>query len=84
MLLNGGKLTLTIDVDTWIKTVTEIEQIVFVPLDNKILIESTRLPDGFHKDPADRMIVALARVTSSPLITANEKILKYPHLKTIF
>ncbi|WP_438823534.1 PIN domain-containing protein [Alteromonas sp. P256] len=55
-----------------------------MPADNKGAIESTRLPDEFHQDPADRMIVALARTLSAPLITADEKILNYPHVRTIF
>ena len=72
------------DVDTWIQTVSEIDNVSFVPVDNKVTIESTRLPDEFHKGLADRMIVALARTFSAPLITVDEKILNYPHVKTIF
>ena len=83
MLVDKGRLNLAIDVDTWIKTVSEIEGVSFVPVDNKVAIESTRLPGEFHKDPADRMIVALARVLSASLVTADEKILKYQHVKTI-
>jgi len=84
MLVSKNRLTLTMDVDTWLQTVNEIDNVRFVPVDNKVAIESTRLPDEFHKDPADRMIVALARTLSAPLITADEKILNYPHVKTIF
>lgn len=84
MLVSKSRLTLTMDVDTWIQTVSEIDNVSFVPVDNKVVIESTRLPDEFHKDPADRMIVALARTLSAPLITADEKILNYPHVRTIF
>lgn len=83
MLVSKGRLNLVMDIDTWIKTVSEIEGVSFVPVDNKVAIESTRLPSEFHKDPADRMIVALARVLSATLVTADEKILKYQHVKTI-
>jgi PIN domain nuclease of toxin-antitoxin system len=83
MLVSKGRLNLVMDIDTWIKTVSEIEGVPFVPVDNKVAIESTRLPSEFHKDPADRMIVALARVLSATLVTADEKILKYQHVKTI-
>lgn len=84
MLVAKKRLTLTMDVDTWLKTVGEIEAVRFVSIDNKVAVESTRLPGEFHKDPADRMIVALARTLSAPLITADEKIINYPHVKTIF
>lgn len=84
MLVSKNRLALTMDVDTWLETASEIDNVKFIPVDNKVAIESTRLPDEFHKDPADRMIVALARTLSAPLITADEKILNYPHVKTIF
>jgi PIN domain nuclease of toxin-antitoxin system len=84
MLVSKNRLALTMDVDTWLQTVNEIDNVRFVPVDNKVAVESTRLPDEFHKDPADRMIVALARTLSAQLITADEKILNYPHVKTIF
>ena len=49
----------------------------------EIAIESTRLPGEFHRDPADQIIVATARVHKCPLVTADERILDYPHVKTI-
>lgn len=84
MLVSKDRLILTMDVDTWLKTVNDIECVSFVPVDNKVAIESTRLPGEFQKDPADRMIVSLARNMSVPLVTADEKILNYKHVKTIF
>lgn len=84
MLVSKNRLTLTMDVDTWLQMANEIDSLRFVAVDNKVAVESTRLPGEFHKDPADRMIVALARTLSAPLITADEKILNYPHVKTIF
>ena len=83
MLVNKNRLMLTMDVDTWLDTVNEIKCVSFVPVDNKVAVESTRLPGEFHKDPADRMIVSLARTLSAPLVTADEKILNYGHVETI-
>ena len=83
MLVEKKRLTFAMDVDSWLQTIGEIEQVKFVAVDNKVAIESTRLPGKFHKDPADRMIVALARTRSIPLITADEKILEYKYVKTI-
>ena len=40
--------------------------------DTKVAVESTRLPGEFHKDPADRMIMALARTLSTNLVAADE------------
>lgn len=83
MLVDKGRLQLTMDVDSWLATVEQIENLDFYPVNNKVAIESTRLPGEFHKDPADRMIVALTRVLSATLISADEKILNYSHVKTL-
>jgi PIN domain nuclease of toxin-antitoxin system len=56
----------------------------FAPVDNDIAVESTRLPGRFHKDPADRLIVALARALSAPLITSDRRIRDYRPVKTIW
>ena len=41
------------------------------------------MPGEFHRDPADQIIVATARVYGCPLVTADGRILKYPHVTTI-
>jgi PIN domain nuclease of toxin-antitoxin system len=47
----------------------------------RIVIESTQLPGGFHRDPADQIIVATARIYDCELLTVDNKILTYPHVK---
>ena len=84
MLVNRGRLTLNMDVDSWLAEVDKIPAVAFVPVDNSVSVKSTCLPGEFHKDPADRIIVALARHSSYPLITADEKILAYKHVKTLW
>lgn len=83
MLVSKGRLTLSMDLDSWLETVAAIDGVVFVPLENRIALESVRLPGEFHADPADRIIVALARHYAVPLLTADNKIHAYPHVKTI-
>jgi PIN domain nuclease of toxin-antitoxin system len=56
-----------------------IQLLEFTP---RIAIESTELPGEFHRDPADQIIVATARVHNLPLLTLDAQILKYPHVKT--
>lgn len=53
-----------------------------IDLTPKIAIEATELPGDFHKDPADRLIVATARVHDCRLLTVDTQILNYPHVKT--
>lgn len=84
MLVDRGRLSLTMTLDDWLDTAAEIEGLRFVPVDNDLAVQSTRLPGEFHKDPADRMIVALARHFNAPLVTVDDKIQKYRHVKTIW
>jgi PIN domain nuclease of toxin-antitoxin system len=84
MLVAHGRLILAADVSQWIGRVGQLPAIRFVPIDNDIALESVALPPPFHKDPADRMIVATARRLGSPLVTANDKIQHYAHVRTIW
>ncbi len=63
---------------------SSIECVRFVPIDNNIAIRSVRLLGGFHPDPADRIITALARYLSVVLVSCDEKIRAYKHVKTIW
>jgi PIN domain nuclease of toxin-antitoxin system len=83
MLIEKGRLVLSMDVESWIDEVSQIEGARFMPVDNEIGIKSTMLPGEFLKDPADRIIVATARKLAVPLVTADEKIINYEHVKTI-
>jgi PIN domain nuclease of toxin-antitoxin system len=40
-------------------------------------MEAYALPEPFHKDPADRVLVAAARCHELTLLTADERILTY-------
>ncbi|MFT5396879.1 MAG: PIN domain nuclease of toxin-antitoxin system [Gammaproteobacteria bacterium] len=84
MLIKKGRLVLSMDVENWLDEVSQIDGVRFIPVDNEISIKSTMLPGEFHKDPADRLIVATARKLAVPLITADEKIIQYEHVKTIW
>jgi PIN domain nuclease of toxin-antitoxin system len=80
MLVKADRLILTMTVDDWLKTASAIEGLRFVPVDNDVGIEATWLPGDFHKDPADRIIVALARRLNAPLMTADTRRRAYKHV----
>lgn len=84
MLAKAGRLALTMDAEAWLDTVAQVPAIRFVPVDVRISVQSVDLPGEFHKDPADRIIVATARHHSVPLVTADLKIRDYPHVQTIW
>lgn len=84
MLVARGRVALSMDVGQWLSVLGQVESMSFVPVDNDIAIKSTELPGDFHKDPADRIIVATARKLSAPLVTADDKIRSYAHVRTIW
>lgn len=84
ILVERGKLVLSMDVGSWLSTVAQIDAVQFLPVDVDVATKSVDLPGDFHKDPADRMIVATARKLAVPLVTKDDKIRAYAHVKTIW
>ena len=84
MLVARGRVDLAMDTEAWLAVVGQIEAVRFVPVDNELAIRSTTLPGEFHKDPADRIIVATARQLSAPVVTADLRIRAYPHVRTVW
>jgi len=79
-----GKLTLPLPIDQWYELAKDHSGIVIENLSPIDAIASTQLPDVFHKDPADRILVAIARRYQIPIITCDAKILNYPFVTTIW
>lgn len=70
-----GKLRLNVPITRWLEENTEGLRLLDLPLD--VIVDATHLPGAFHKDPADRFIVASARHHHLTLITGDELILAY-------
>ncbi len=81
-LIEIGKLTLPLPVEEWINHSVVYPEIRLIELTPRIAVEATQLPGGFHRDPADQLIVATARVYDCPLVTMDSKIRQYPHVQT--
>ncbi|OLP54332.1 twitching motility protein PilT [Rhizobium rhizosphaerae] len=77
MLVERRRLVLTQDLEAWVAKVLSIPQLLLIPIDPAIAIDSVRLRPPFHPDPADRLIVATARFLRAPLMTADRAILAY-------
>ena len=82
-LVEYHRLTLPCPVGEWFDQALAYPGIALLPLTPRIAVESTQLPGTFHRDPADQIIVATARVYDCPLLTADDKILRYPHVKLL-
>ena len=80
-LVEYGRLKLPAPVGQWLDQALAYPGIRFLELTPQIAVESTQLPGSFHRDPADQIIVATARVYACPIVTLDERILAYPHVQ---
>ena len=62
MLEAKGRISLPSDCLQWVNTALSAPGIVLEPISPEIAISSSKLPGDFHGDPADRLIVATARI----------------------
>ena len=61
----------------WLEDAVARSGVVVEPLTPRVAAESYQLPGSFHRDPADRMIVATARLIRADLMTRDGPILNY-------
>lgn len=83
MLVEKKRIQLEIDCLDWVEEALASSNILFVPLTPRISIQSTRLPETPHGDPADRILIATAHENNAILITHDQKILDYGKSKFI-
>jgi len=84
VLVAKGRLSLSMDVEEWLGYVEALPGVHFLPVDRHIAVQAVRLPEPFVQDPADRIIVAAARRLNLPLVTADNSIRAYSHIRTIW
>ncbi len=77
MLVKMGRIELGLRVRDWVQSAFDQRGFKLVALDAKIAIESCDLPGDFHSDPADRILVATARLDNAVLVTRDERMLQY-------
>ena len=81
-LVQLDRLDLDLPVAVWLEKAVAYPGCRELALTRRIAVELTTLPGQFHKDPADQIIVATARVWRCPLLTVDGKLLDYPHVDT--
>ena len=82
-LVERKRLVLPTSLSDWMEQALGYPGIRLLPLTPEIAIESTQLPGDFHRDPADQILVATARVQGVPILTADQLILDYPYVEKL-
>lgn len=77
MLVGKGRLVLPLSVDVWIERSLQLPGVRLLPFSAAIALETARLPEPMHKDPADRILVATALVETLQLVTLDRAILRF-------
>jgi len=84
ILVSRGRLKLTMSPIDWVAASEALPFFDFVPITNSIALKSVQLPGVLHNDPADRIIIATAISMGAVLVTKDEKIRNYQHVKTVW
>ena len=83
-LLEKGRIGISCDPESWVCSALDMPKLRLVPLSPVVAYRSTVLPQPFHGDPADQIIVATARVRDLTIVTSDERILAYPQVRAIW
>lgn len=71
LLVELGRVELARPFDDWIEIAASPQTVTLVEVSSAIAKELLRLPASFHRDPADRLIVASARALDLPVLTRD-------------
>jgi PIN domain nuclease of toxin-antitoxin system len=83
-LLEKKRIGISCDPEDWINSALDMPKFRLVPLSPVLAYRSTALPQPFHSDPADQIIVATAREENATILTKDEKILTYDNVRSLW
>lgn len=77
LLVDTGRIDLDVPIASWIERFLDRPGIQAVPLDHKAAARSYQLHHLEHRDPADRLLISTAIGLSCPLITYDDRIVRF-------
>lgn len=78
-----GRIRLTLPLRDWLEKATAPPLVRRHGISPAIAAEVAALPDSFHRDPADRILVATARILGATLLTQDRHIVESGLAKTL-
>jgi len=84
MMVTRGRIELKTTAEQWLEYAIRQTGLHVFELTPRIAVEACELPGDFHGDPADRIIVATARMSGATLVTEDQRILGYPHVRSLW
>ena len=83
-LLEKKRLGISCNPEDWLSSALDMPKFKLVSLTPSIAYRSTVLPQPFHNDPGDQIIVATAREENATILTKDDKIQNYKHVKSVW
>ena len=83
-LVRKGRLIMATDLWQWLSEGLAMPGLRVLNLDPELAYQSTVIPGEFHADPADRILVASARMLDATLITKDAQISAYRGVRTLW
>jgi PIN domain nuclease of toxin-antitoxin system len=77
LLVDGGRIEIDIPVESWIRRFLDRPGIEPAPLNARAAAKAYTLYHFEHRDPADRLLIATAIELACPLITYDDRILRF-------
>jgi PIN domain nuclease of toxin-antitoxin system len=78
------QLVLDRPVDQWLDEAVTPPGLGVWELTRPVLVQSCALPQPFHGDPADQILVATARHHGAMLVSKDQQIRRYPHVQSLW
>jgi PIN domain nuclease of toxin-antitoxin system len=82
-LYSLGRLKLRMSLREWLEAAVAPPLVQSVAISPAVAAEVAAIPPTFHRDPADRILVATARVIGAALITQDKRIIDAGIIETI-
>ena len=83
-LAESGRIEVAPHWRTWFDRAVTDNGWSVLDIDLETVQEAFSLPGDFHRDLADRFIVATARLRRLYVMTADRKIIDYPHVQSVY
>lgn len=82
--IEKGQLSLDRPLEDWLDAALLADGLHVAEVTRPVLVDSCRLPQPFHGDPADQIIVATARTFGAAIVTRDARLRDYAHVRSIW
>ena len=78
------QLVLDRPLDQWLDEATTVPGLGVWEMTRPILVQACELPQPFHGDPADQVLVATARHRGAVVVSKDQRIRHYAHVQSVW